>query len=91
MAKLKFKNVSTRDVNGASQGETFELSESHVGPGYVGSKKDGKPAVNVPGLILSGYVEPADAETQKWVYELGAGFEHFRPKSAEKKENSTNG
>jgi hypothetical protein len=93
MAKLKFKVIASRKVNGADTGETFEVSETNVGPGYAGSKKEGKPALNVGGLLLSNYIEPADAETQKWVYELGAGFEHFKPKSAqteEKKEPAKN-
>lgn len=97
MANLKFKVIASRKVNDTPQGETFEVPETQVGPGYVGSKKQGKPALNVGGLLLSNYIEPADADTQKWVYELGAGFEHFKPKSSqsaqteEKKEPAKNG
>lgn len=87
MAKLKFEVIGSRAVNGTEPGDSFEVSESNVGPGYVGPKKEGKPALNVAGLILSGYLQPADATTSKWVYELGAGFENFAPKETENKTN----
>ncbi len=92
MAKrLNFDVIGSRTVNGTEPGGSFSVSESNVGAGYVGTKEEGKPALNVAALILSGYVRPADEATEKWVYELGAGFESYAPKEREEKESSTNG
>ena len=67
---LKFKVTGSRTVCDTEPGGTFELTENKARPGYAGGKKSGTVTVNVPALLLSGYVEPADAETKKWASEL---------------------
>jgi hypothetical protein len=89
-SKLKFNVIGTRTVNDVEPGGVLELSQSEIGPGYVGGdKKKGEAAINVAALLLSGYVEPANAETQKWVHELGSGFEHFAPKAKAEEKKGT--
>ncbi len=90
--RLNFDVIGSRAVNGTEPGGTFSVSESNVGPGYAGPKEEGKPALNVGALILSGYIRPADESTSKWVHALGAGFESFAPEEKkEEKESPKNG
>ena len=89
---LKFKVTGTRNVDGVEPGGTLEIAENRALPGYVGEKKNQKPGINVPALLLSDLVEPANAETRKWCASLtGSGFADKYGTQAETEEARSNG
>lgn len=87
---LKFKVIGSRTVCDTEPGKTFTIDEENATPGYVGEKKDQRPSINVPALLLGDLVSPANAETREWASKLtGAEFASKYGETPQKEEEKT--